>query len=220
MSFFTMPLCEVIEMEGEDNIGLSDYPIFDEQHREVLNKKIIDQFWNQEIGQETISMFRLAMKRKMNNIMPMYNEHYRLSAIPYEVLSTFNIESSSTVDAISETSTAGETTSKNGAKSRAVASSFPQQSLQADSDYATSAQDNTSETDVAGESTETQNANQQSNNSSRSSGYQGHAPELIFAARQTIVNIDIEILTELETLFMGVWGTGNEYARTNNNYGF
>lgn len=252
MASFTMYLEEVIEMEGESNIGLNEYPIFDESHRPVLNKKIIDHYYNQEIGQENISMFRLAMKRKMNEIMPAFNQQYELSAIKLEALLTASMTTTGTntgntaatntgTTASSNTGTTtstteGETTSGSDAKSRAVASNFPQNSLQAGSEYATSAQDNISNSTATGNSNETQSVAQNDSQSveqngtqeveqtgsttNLTTGYQGHQPELIFAARQTIVNIDLEIINALDTLFMGVWGTSAEYSRVRNHYDY
>jgi hypothetical protein len=220
MPSFTITLEEVIEMEGEDNIGLSDYPIFDEGHRSVLNQKIIDHYYNQEIGQETISMFRLAMKRKMNEIMPAFNQQYALSQIKIDALSTVNMESSNTNSGNTTSTTEGDTTSTSDAKSRAVASQFPQNSLQADSEYATSAQDNISNSTASGESKETQAVDQTGTAVSTAKGYSGHQPELIFAARQTIVNIDLEIIYALETLFMGVWFTSTEFTTVRNRYDY
>lgn len=213
MGMFTIPLCEVIEMEGEDNIGLNEYPIFDEAHRAVLNKKIIEHYFNQEIGQETISMFRLAMKRRMNEIMPQYNQHYILSKIELDALSTVNIETESTNAAQSTGVSSGTNTSSTDSKSSAVSSNFPQVKIEPDGYYATAAQDNTSVSAAEGESKETQTGNQNASASGFTKGYQGHQPELIFAARQTIVNIDLDIINELGTLFMGVWSVPIEYTR-------
>lgn len=220
MGSFTMTLEEVIEMEGEESLGLSDYPIFDEAHRAVLNKKIIDQYYNQEIGQETISMFRLAMKRRMNLIMPAYNQNYELSKIALDALITVDIASNATATGNSTGTTTGDTTSTSNAKSRAVASQFPQNSLQANSEYATSAQDNISDSSAGGESTETQVAEQDSTNTGSTKGFQGHQPELIFAARQTIVNIDQEIVMDLANLFMGVWGTDESYTQVRTHFDY
>lgn len=219
MPSFTLTLEEVIDLEGEDNIGLSDYPIFDEAHRPILNKKIIDHYYNQEIGQETISMFRLALKRKMNEIMPAFNQQYALSQIEINALSTANIESTATNTGNTTSTTEGDTTSTSNAKSRAVASQFPQNSLQANSEYATSAQDNISDSAATGESSETQAVDQTGSATNLTTGYQGHQPELIFAARQTIVNIDLEIILALDALFMGIWSTSAEYTRVRYQYG-
>lgn len=218
MGSFTMTLDEVIDFEGRDNIGLSEYPIFDESHRKILNDKIIDHYWNQEIGMETISMFRLAMKRKMNEIMPAYNQNYELSAVQIKALSTMDVETEATNTGQTQGANSSSTVSDSDAKSRAVASDFPQNSLQANSDYATNAQDNISESKATANSTDEQNATQTGTSKSTVSGYQGHQPELIFAARQTIVNIDLEIITVLQSLFMGIWSVPSEYTSARNQY--
>lgn len=220
MSSFTMTLEEVIGMEGEANIGLSDYPIFDEAHRPILNKKIIDHYYNQEIGQETISMFRLAMKRKMNEIMPPFNQNYILSQIELEALITADMKITSDNAAVSAANNSANTTSSSDATSRAVASQFPQNALKANSDYATSAQDNISKSEAVADSTDTQSGTQTNTGESLTRGFQGHQPELIFAARQTIVNLDLEIVLLLNTIFMGVWSTAAEYTTVRTHYDF
>ena len=50
-------------------IGLSTYPIFDEEYRTQLNNKIIDHFYFREIGMETVDNFAWFLRRKMNEIM-------------------------------------------------------------------------------------------------------------------------------------------------------
>lgn len=219
MPAFTMTLDEVIEFEGANNIGLDSYPIFDEAHRAILNQKIIDQYLNCEIGQETISMFRHAMRRKMNNIMPMYNEHYRLSAIKLDALSTMNVNTKGTSTGSSTGESGNSTENTTNGKSVGVASSFPQNRLRPDGDYATGSQESNSDTTSKSTAEETQNASQTGANESTMTGYQGHQPSLIFAARETIVNIDLDIISELKTLFMGIWNTNEEYSRGINYYG-
>lgn len=220
MGSFTLYLHEVIEMEGAENIGLNEYPIFDETHREILNKKIIDHYFNHEIGMENISMFRLAMKRRMNEIMPQYNQHYALSKIEIDALSTVNISSANTNEAESTGTSAGTNISKTAAKSAAVSSNFPQVKIEEDGYYATAAQDNTSTSEADGKSEESQEGRQKATASGSTQGYQGHQPELIFAARQTIVNIDLDIITELETLFMGIWAVDAEYTKARNHFDY
>ena len=54
MADFTMELREVMQFY---DIGLTDYPIFDEDYRPVLNQRIIDDFFFQEIGYESCEIF-------------------------------------------------------------------------------------------------------------------------------------------------------------------
>lgn len=54
----------------------SDYPIFDEKYRPILEQKIIDHYYFREIGFETYAQFKHFLKDKMNRIMPYYNQLY------------------------------------------------------------------------------------------------------------------------------------------------
>ncbi len=275
MATFTMTLEEAIEFE-DGKIGLDDYPIFDEDYRPALNKKIIDHYWNQEIGMETVSMFRHAMKRRMNEIMPLYNEHYKLSRLGVDPLSTVSIktianvageskgtaETETTSDGSTNTETisngtnnnetvsdgSSENSSLSDAKSRAVASDTPQNALSENGDYATSMQDNVSDSRASGEATETNTTrsegaeastttgegtervrgtgtesrgeqNTQATDSS-TEGYSGHAPALIYAARQALVNVDMLIINELQDLFMLIWSNNDSYTKTRIGYGY
>lgn len=57
-------------------IGLTDYPIFDEDYRVILNDMIINHYFFMEIGFETAAQFSHYLKRTMREIMPKYNLMY------------------------------------------------------------------------------------------------------------------------------------------------
>jgi hypothetical protein len=180
MATFTIELCDVLELETD--IGLNEYPLFDESYRPALNKKIVDHFYNREIGMETVSMFRHQLRRRMNEIMPLYNQHYEASRIKIDPLKTIdirnvgNMEATSNATGHAETATTGHeqtdttghgqtdttgnsaTTSASDAKSRAVASDHPQENLSGTGDYATSSNDAISNTTANGTSDDTTSA--------------------------------------------------------------
>jgi hypothetical protein len=217
MGTFTLTLKEVLDLEG-GNIGLNEYPIFDEEYRQGLNDKIIDHFWNQENGQETDSMFRLALRRKMNEIMPLYNQHYRLNLLEVDPLSTISIKSLSDNNA---NATNNETSSNNSgttAKSRAIGSDFPQTMLMDNGDYASNGTDNVSDATATGSADTEQTSDQTAHSENNTTGYQGHAPVLILQARQALVNVDMMIIEELQPLFMLIWSTNDEYFGRNYPY--
>lgn len=205
MGTFTVTLQEAIElsepMERYTSIGLDAYPLFDPDYREALNEKIIAHFNEQEIGHETISMFRYAMARRMNEIMPFINQHYKASAIEIDPLKTVDIKSLGT--SLEESTTE----SKSKADGRVVGSNTPQVRLSGNGDYATSAQDSASETTADG--TAAQNAS----NENSTSGYQGNPAELVYALRQSFVNVDMMVIDSLNDLFMMIWDNGEEYTR-------
>ena len=57
-------------------LGLSDYPIFDENYRHILNDKIIRHFYFREIGFETAAQFAFFLRRTMHEHMPYFNQLY------------------------------------------------------------------------------------------------------------------------------------------------
>lgn len=53
-------------------LGLDSYPIWDKAYRSALNDKIIDHFYFNEIGLETVALFAWEVRRKMAEVMPWY----------------------------------------------------------------------------------------------------------------------------------------------------
>lgn len=68
-------LMEMVKQGSE--IIFSDYPIYDETYRNVLNYKIVSHYISYQIGAETIPLFLFNLNRKMNEIMPYYNQLYK-----------------------------------------------------------------------------------------------------------------------------------------------
>lgn len=228
---FTMLLREAIGYDGRDpepsagkpGIGLDTYPIFDEAYRAGLNAKIIDHYWNREIGQETISLFRFALRRKMNEIMPLYNQHYKLSLIQdgVDLLSTMSIRTIASADLSGTAEADGSSTSGSTSSGRTVSSDTPQTMLSGSEDYASAAADSNTATSGEGTSTEKRTTTDHSASESTTSGYQGHTAQLIYAARAALVNVDMLVIEELEGLFMQLWSNGDDFtgrAGTYNNY--
>lgn len=68
--------------------NLYDYPIFSENYRETLNKKILQHFHFREIGFETADRFNYKLGVRMNEIMPYYNKLYETELIDFDPLIT------------------------------------------------------------------------------------------------------------------------------------
>lgn len=68
-----------------------EFPIFDEQYREVLEKKILKHYYTREIGEETYGLWKLRLDMKMNEIMPYYNKLYESELLEYNPLYTVNV---------------------------------------------------------------------------------------------------------------------------------
>jgi hypothetical protein len=66
------------------------YPIHDPTHKEELETKILKHYYGQEIGFETYGRWHLELDKRMNEIMPYYNELYRLASLEYNPLDDVN----------------------------------------------------------------------------------------------------------------------------------
>ena len=73
-----------------------DYPIFDAAYKETLECKIIDHYYTQEIGFETVGQFKRMLRATMREIMPLYNELYTSGLRVLNPLTNIDIEDSFT----------------------------------------------------------------------------------------------------------------------------
>lgn len=69
-------------------LALNDYPIFREDYREILNRKIIDHFYFREIGFETPDRFNHFLHMVMHENMPYFNQLYESEFLKFDPLST------------------------------------------------------------------------------------------------------------------------------------
>lgn len=137
-----------------------------------------------------------------------------------------------------------DVTSNKDANSRAVSSVMPQNQLSGNGDYADSANDSVSkgsdtthnetgttstENDDGTNSITSTGSNDQSgiadsdttntrDRTSKTLGYQAMPSQLLQQFRDTILNIDMDILADLERLFMAVTSNGDEVFFTQGNY--
>lgn len=63
-----------------------DFPIFDENYRPVLEKKILKHYYTREICEETVGLWKLRLDDRMNLIMPYYNKLYESELIKFNPL--------------------------------------------------------------------------------------------------------------------------------------
>ena len=59
------------------------FPIFDENYRSVLCKKILKHYYTREIGLETVGLWKLKLDAMMNEIMPYYNKMYESELLEF-----------------------------------------------------------------------------------------------------------------------------------------
>lgn len=80
--------------ESWDKVFDFDFPIFDENYRKGLCKKILKHFYVREIGMETVGLWKLMLDTRMNEIMPYYNKLYESELLKVEPLTNYSYEKS------------------------------------------------------------------------------------------------------------------------------
>ena len=197
MAKFTVELGVIIKSGFP--LDLQSYPIFDESYREGLNNKIIRHYWFREIGFETAALFRDRLAMTMAEIMPYYNQLYKSQLMSVDPMVTHRLirELGRT-----ENNTGSSNVSADG---KTVYSDTPQGLLSIgdieDELYASNASIANSNTDSS--ASENRNANERETYFGNTSGKS--ESELLIQYRKTFLNIDLEVINELEPLFMGIW---------------
>lgn len=197
----------------------SDFPIFDEQYRAGLCKKILRHYYTREICCETVGRWKLFLSDKMKNIMPYYNQLYNSELLKIQPLVSVN--RSITHEGSGSES---ETTNRNGTNSNSSRtdgntdtwsyySDTPQGGINGldSNDYLTNAThnvgtDGTSST-LSGTTTdnETRDGNRSDSYVDKVLGYEGNQSEMLLKFRETFLNIDMMIINELKDLFFSLW---------------
>lgn len=208
MSKYTIEIRKICDLLSRDTVEgwFKDYELTDyltDEEIQVINergtwskdklaKKIIDYYYTREIGFETIELFRIHVKSKMNNIMESKLPLIYSSAIKYDPL--INVDVTTTVSRRVD-----DSASANGLT---INSDTPQGNINKtdilSGNYATSTQ--------GGESTNaSQTLESSSTNTKGNSGVSATAQKMVEQYRQNIRAIDYEIIKELNTLFMGLY---------------
>ena len=68
-----------------------EYPIFDENYRRVLEKKILKHYYTREISEESYGLWKLRLDTRLNEIMPYYNKLYNSELLEFNPLYTVNL---------------------------------------------------------------------------------------------------------------------------------
>lgn len=213
-------------------IGLDKYPIFDELYRPTLNDKIINHYYFREIGFETAAQFAWYMRQTMWEIMPYYNELYKTQNMIDDPLSDYarkvreswnaDIKDRGNIDDIHKGGTTTKTDANGDSHNRNVYQDTPMSILSnvgAPSveglDYATTVTYDDGRDSSHSQSTTDRNAtdsrvmNTDKNDSGwrarDESGRNKSQAALLKEYRDLYVNIDLEIIEDLQDLFLKLW---------------
>lgn len=66
------------------------FPIWLDEYRILLEKKILMHYFNKEIGLETVALWKLYLEERLNLIMPYYNNLYKTTVRDYDWLTDTN----------------------------------------------------------------------------------------------------------------------------------
>lgn len=100
-----------------DKIFTTQCTFFDENYRPVLCKKILKHYYTREIGLETVGLWMLFINRKLEEIMPYYNQMYESELIQFNPMYTMDLHKSRS---IMGTENGTESGTENGTKNNTV----------------------------------------------------------------------------------------------------
>lgn len=211
MATYTAQLRELIQ-NGFD-IGLDEYPIFDESYREVLNNKIINHYGFREIGVDVPARFKHEINTRMNEIMPYYNQIYitQNKILAKELDENVNLKEtlqrSQKSDALSNSASNSTGSNKNKAVFQDTPSGELIQAKIDELDYATNFSINDSNLENSIEDESTSKVENSEDYVKMITGNNGnkYSIESLGMLRSHLMNIDLEIIKNLNDLFMGLW---------------
>ena len=75
-----------------DKVFDFEFPIFDENYRNVLEDKILKHYYTREIGAETVGLWKHWLNVRLNEIMPYYNKLYESELIKFNPMYDVDLE--------------------------------------------------------------------------------------------------------------------------------
>ena len=196
-------------IDNNFDFGLKDYPIFDEEYRPHLNDMILKHYYMAEIGFETANLFKQYLNNKMNEIMPYYNMLYQIQGdlLKNGIDQNVNLTETYTHNVSTEGTSKSNSNSTNENKN--VSQNTPQGNLTQQTinnfNYADSINMGSNNSNIndssntSGKSIEDYIKTIQGNNGNK------YAYEVLIAVKNNLLSIDLEVINQLEDLFMGVF---------------
>ena len=206
MAHYTITIQTLIN--NNFDFQLDKYPIFDENYRKTLNNKILNHYFDAEIGFETAPLFRHYLLAKLNEIMPLYNIMYEKQKDLLENIFG-NVNLTETFEGENNINTNSNSNSNGSGNSKNLFQDTPQGELDTTSinnqKWATNLSLN--ENSVHNEVNDTSLSNGTNNYIKKIIGNNGgkYNIELLKEIQNSIINIDIMVINELQDLFMGIF---------------
>lgn len=190
-----------------------DFPIYDENYRKPLCIKILKNFYTREICEETFGLWKLRLDSKMNLIMPYYNKLYESTLLDFDPLIDVKTTTMHTLNKTGNTEGESSTNTNSNitASNKNLYSDTPQGSVQniENESYLTNARiisDNQNNTNTANNNYSEKNSNLDEYLESITGKSAGKSySSMIMELRESFLNVDMQIIDELSSLFMMIW---------------
>lgn len=207
MASYTLTLQQIIN--GGHKIFDFDYNFYDESMKPIFEQLFIDHFYLEEIGHETVSLFKHRLKTKLNLILPYYNKLYYSQQLEQRILDNYDVTEEITriVNGDITRHIQGNTNNKNVRKN--LYKDAPKTKIDVNRfDVVTNLSKDEHEGTTNNNTTEKGNSNNTEKYTRRMTGNIGVQTDAdaIIKYWNSIRNITLEIFdNELSSLFMGVF---------------
>lgn len=210
-----------------------DFPIYDENYKIPLAKKIVEHYYTREIGAESYGLWRLQLRAKMREIMPYYNQLYASALLTFDPFKDVDVTTTHKLQRSENESRADTRTSSGTSKGSGKTSGT--ESIRTEQDYSdtpqgdsTGALDKKYLTSVTVDNSNSTTSGTQETSGETSGNEQGEGTRvasstdeyieqiagkhggqsysaLLTEFRETLLNIDMMIIDELSDLFINIW---------------
>lgn len=204
MAKYTITIKTLID--NNFNFKMDSYPIFDENYRNTLNQNILYHYYENEIGFETAPLFRFYLNQKLNEIMPYYNELYKVQKkLIDENLLLNNVNLTEQLIGSNTTETSSTSQSSNNGKN--LFQDTPQGKIsQTNIDNQTWATNLTlNKNKIEDESNATGSGTNEYLKTIIGNNGDKFNIDILNDIKNNLMNIDLMIINELNDLFMGIF---------------
>lgn len=220
MAHYTITIKSLID--NNFDFQLDEYPIFDENYRNTLNQNILYHYYENEIAFETAPLFRFYLKQKLNEIMPYYNQLYRLqknlidnNLLLNNVNITENLQGTNSNNTTTSTSSQSNSSNSGTSNNKNLFLDTPQgdeyKGTINDTNYATNVtfDNNTSSNTIQDTSSNSGTANVSGTNAYIKTIIGNNGAkfniDVLNDIKNKLMNIDLLIINELNDLFMQIF---------------
>lgn len=199
---------EVIEKSWKKIFDFN-FPIYDENYRQILCSKILKHYYTREIGEETVGLWKLRLNTRMNEIMPYYNKLYEAWLKEFNPLYDTDLTREHKLDRTGRTDGKQNSKTNTNGTTKDLYSDTPQGSLQNidNETYLTNARkvvDNNSSTGENNYEQDIKTTDEYLETiKGKSSGIS--YSKILNEYKEALINIDVMVINELNNLFMMIW---------------